>query len=137
MYDLQRVGKIIADIKKYLGELDSYKIKSSSDLADSKTYNAAAMVLFAVLNRAIDLGGEIIAAENLGAPSRYQDIMPILSKAGIMNKEMADRINNVIKKRNMLAHFYGDITEKELFGVIKDISIIEKFVEIVKKRAKF
>ncbi len=70
MYDLQRIGKIIAEINKYRNELDSYKIIRES-LKDTKNYHASSMLVFAILNRLIDLGSEIISAERLGAPNNY------------------------------------------------------------------
>lgn len=45
------------------------------------------MLIFAVLNRIIDLGNEITFAENLGAPNTYKDIMSILAKANVLNKD--------------------------------------------------
>ncbi|MBS3086815.1 DUF86 domain-containing protein [Candidatus Pacearchaeota archaeon] len=136
MYDIERIGKIIADISKYCKELESYGISKVDNLHDSKTYNASSMAVFAILNRLIDLGSEIISAENLGAPDTYQDIMPILSKAGIMNKEQSEKLNKLIRKRNVLAHFYEDMDEKELFKTIKEIPEALRFAEAVKKRIK-
>src|SRR3989344_89906 len=109
MYDFQRIGKIIADIEKYVRELKSFDIRKQSDLSDAKTYHATSMVVFAILNRLIDLGSEIISAENLGAPNTYSDIMPALAKANVINKESASELNKLIQKRNVLAHFYDDI----------------------------
>jgi|SRR3989344_171150 len=136
MYDLQRIGKIISDIEKYIKDLESYNL-SLNDLYESKNYNASSMLIFAVLNRVIDLGNEIIFAENLGAPNTYQDIMIILSKANVLNKEQAEKLNKLIKQRNVFAHFYGDISEKELFKIIKEIPEVNNFLKIVKKRVKF
>ena len=136
MYDIQRVGKILADIDKYISEIESYNIQSSSDLLDSKTYNASSMIIFAILNRLIDLGGEIISAENLGAPNSYQDIMNILAKSNIINKPQAEKINFLIKKRNILAHYYGELSEKDLFNMLKELKEIPSFVKTIKKRIK-
>lgn len=134
MYDLQRVGKIFADIEKYLKEIEEYKLKSELDLKDSKNYNATSMLLLAILNKIIELGGEVLVEEKAGAPGRYQDIMPMLSKAGIINKDAAERLNKLIKQRNILAHYYGEMTEKELFKLTKDIYEIKDFMRVVKKR---
>ena len=128
MYDIQRIGKIITDIEKYIKELKSYKLNSSDELLDSKNYNASSMLLFAILNRTIDLGSEIISAENLGAPNTYQDIMPLLAKAGLMNKKEANQLNDLIRIRNVLAHFYEDITEKNLFNTIKEIKECQNYI---------
>ncbi|MBU1104242.1 MAG: DUF86 domain-containing protein [Nanoarchaeota archaeon] len=136
MYDIQRIGKIITDIEKFAKELSSYKIREVSDLSDSKTFHATSMVIFGILNRTIDLGSEILFAENLGAPNTYQDIMPTLAKANIIDKERAEKLNKMINKRNILAHFYGDIKEKDLLSLAKNINLIEDFVRTVKKNVK-
>lgn len=133
-YDIERIGKLITDIEKYLKEITNYKIDSVSDLSDSKTYHASSMIIFAILNRIIDLGSEILSAEDLGAPNTYQDIMPSLAKANMINKQQADNLNKLIKKRNIFAHFYEDIKEKELFKTIKDLPEIRPFLETIKKR---
>src|SRR3989338_10575081 len=112
MYDLERIGKIISDINKYLCELKNYNLRKE-DLSDSKNYRASSMLIFAILNRLIDLGSEIISAENLGAPNTYQDIMPILAKTNIINKQQSEKVNNLIKKRNTFAHFYEEVSESE------------------------
>ena len=135
MYDIQRIGKIIADIEKYIKELENYNL-TINDLYESKNYHATSMLIFTILNRLIDLGGEIISAEKLGAPNTYQDIMEILAKGNIINKKQADEINNLIRKRNIFAHFYEDITEKDLYKTIKDLISVEGFLTTIKKRIK-
>jgi uncharacterized protein YutE (UPF0331/DUF86 family) len=134
MYDLQRVGKIFADIEKYFKEMESYNLKGEQDLKDSKNYNATSMLLLAILNKIIELGGEVLAEEKAGAPGRYQDIMPMLAKANILNKDAAERLNKLIKQRNILAHYYGEMTEKGLFKLTKDIYEIKDFMRAIKKR---
>ena len=136
MHDIERIGKIISDINKYFSQLESYNINSVDELFDSMKYNASSMAVFAILNRVIDLGGEIISAENLGAPNTYQDIMPVLAKANVLNKEQSEKLNKLVKKRNILAHFYEDMNEKELFKTIKELFIIKDFLRIIVKRIK-
>ncbi len=133
MYYLQRIGKIVSDTEKYLAELKGYNLKKE-DLKESKNYNASSMLLFAILNRLIDLGSEIISEENLGAPNTYRDIMLILAKANIINKQQAEKINKLVSKRNVFAHFYEDISELELFKMIQEIYLVEDFLRTIKKR---
>lgn len=134
MYDVQRIGNIIADIEKYAKELKVYSIKNRADLKDSKNYHAASMVLFAILNKVIDLGNEIISAENLGAPNTYQDIMPRLAKANMLNNSQARELNKLLQLRNVLAHFYQDMSEKDLFDALQKMQLVEDFVLLVRKR---
>ncbi|MEK6843872.1 MAG: HepT-like ribonuclease domain-containing protein [Nanoarchaeota archaeon] len=132
MYDIQRIGKIIADIEKHIKELDNYNL-ALNDLYESKNYHASSMLIFAILNKLIDLGSEMISAEKLGAPNTYQDIMILLAKGNIINKNQAGELNNLVKKRNIFAHFYEDISEKELYKTIKEIKIVEGFLITIKK----
>ncbi|MBS3081751.1 DUF86 domain-containing protein [Candidatus Pacearchaeota archaeon] len=136
MYDVQRIGKIIADLQRYMNDARSYKIEKVSDLEDKRNYYALSMVIFAILNRLLDLGNEIISAEELGAPEAYDRTMSILAKANVINNEKADSLNKLIARRNVLAHFYEDITEKDLFAVFKELYQIEDFIKTIKKRVK-
>jgi len=135
MYDLQRIGRIISEIDKYMKELESYKI-TKDNLKDSRNYHASSMLVFAILNRLIDLGSEIISAEQLGAPNTYQDIMNILAKGNVINKETAEKMNRLVSKRNVFAHFYGEITEKEVFNTIQELKYAEVFLKTIKRRVK-
>ena len=136
MYDIKRIGKIIADIQKYLAELKRYNIQNSSDLNESMKYHATAMLLFALLDRIIDLGTEAVIAEDLGMPQTHRDIMPLLAKANVLNKEHAEKINTLIKERNKIAHLYEEITPKQLFSIVNALPIIEQFLTTIKKRIR-
>jgi len=46
------------------------------------------MVLFTILNRAIDLGEEIVLSKNLGMPSTYKDIFRLLLKNKTIEKNI-------------------------------------------------
>lgn len=133
MYDLERIGKIISEIEKYVKEIKEYNL-TREKLKESQVYYASSMIIFAILNRIIDLGSEIISAEHLGAPNTYSDIMEILSKSNVINKEQAKKLNNLISKRNIFAHFYGDITEKDIYNSLSQLKEVELFLVTIKKR---
>ena len=133
-YNINRIGNLIKETEKYLGELKSYNIKSKEDLTDSKTFHAASMVVFAILNRIIDLGNDILISENVGAPNSYQDIMPLLAKSNVINREQASELNLLVKKRNVFAHFYGEITMADLLSTIKKIYLVNDFLSAIRRR---
>jgi len=78
MYDIERTARIISDIEKYLRDLEELDIKEARDLADKRNFYAISMVLFSILNRTIDLGEELVMANNLGMPSTYREIFKLL-----------------------------------------------------------
>lgn len=92
------------------------------------------MLLLAILNRLTDVGSELLSAEKMGAPTRYADIMPMLAKAGVINTKQAEALNKLIARRNVLAHFYGEVTSHDLMSMVKELTSVEAFLGAVKKR---
>ncbi len=136
MYDVEKITSIIKDIEKYEKDLDSVGVKSIKDLDDLKNFHACSMICFSILNRVIDLGQEILIKEDLGMPNRYADIFLYLSKAGLMNKKEAEELAELINFRNIIAHAYFEVSKKNVFEVMKKISLIDKFIEKIKKRIR-
>jgi|GEM_PF-3647173 len=69
MYDIEKITKIIADLERYFNDLEKLGIKEMGDLEDRKNFYSVSMVLFAILNRAIDLGGGNSALKKFGNTS--------------------------------------------------------------------
>ena len=138
MYDIERIGKIISDIERYFRdlELEGLNIKNVEDLEDRKDFYAISMVLFSILNRAIDLGDEIVMANNLGMPSTYKEIFRLLTRNEYIGKDMGEKLSNLVFYRNLLSHEYYDLTEEDVLEVFKKISIVKKFVVRIKEVLK-
>jgi len=133
MVDLERMGGAIGDIEKYVAEIASYDIQKTEDVKEGKTKHATAMLLFTILNRMSDIGNELLSEEKMSAPTRYLDIMPMLAKANVINEDLANTLNELMEKRNALAHFYGDISSKEILILVKKLSAVEQFLKTIKK----
>ena len=132
MYDVERIGKIISDIERYFRDLEGLNIKKVEDLEDRKDFYAISMVLFSILNRAIDLGDEIVMANNLGMPSTYKEIFRLLTRNEYIGKDIGEELSNLVFYRNLLSHEYYDLTEDDVFEVFKRIDIVKKFVGRIK-----
>ncbi|NQV91688.1 DUF86 domain-containing protein [Candidatus Woesearchaeota archaeon] len=135
-YDKLRIGKIVADIERFFLDLDKMGVHNENNLRDEKTFYAVSMLLFSLLNRFIDLAGEIVTAERLGTPGTYKDIFRLLVKHKIISPLIGKHCSNLVYARNLLAHEYQDFTEKDVFQIYKKIKIIQSFADEVKKRVK-
>jgi len=62
--------------------------------------------------------------------------MPLLARAGVINKETAEELNSLIKERNYFAHFYQEVTVKKVWDMLLKIDKIYSFVLTVRKRMK-
>ena len=80
---MDRIGNIVADVNRYFRDLEKLSITKEEDLKDIKTFYASSMVVFSIINRAIDLGEEIITTFDLGYPTKYREIFDILENAGM------------------------------------------------------
>ncbi len=136
MFDLERLTKIISDIYRYLDDLERMELTDMRDLDDIKNFYAVSMILFTLINRVIDLGDEIVTSRNLGVPGTYREIFNLLERGKVIDKELASDLSNLVYQRNILAHEYYNLTEKDVFKTYRRVHVIRKFVERVKENIK-
>lgn len=132
-YDKERIAKILADIEKYLADLDELNVKNIGDLEDKKNFYSMSMVLLSITNRVIDLGSEMVAANNVGLPATYKDIFTMLAKKGIVDNVTGEKLSRLVFYRNLLSHEYYDLSTKDVFDVYKRIGIVKVFVNRAKE----
>ncbi|MDI6737776.1 MAG: DUF86 domain-containing protein [Nanoarchaeota archaeon] len=131
MYDIERITKIIADIERYFKDMEKLNVKSA-DMSSEQFYSLS-MLLFALLNRAIDLGNELIKANDLGLPISYKEIFIILGKNKLISRELEVGLVSLSGLRNVLSHQYYDVTKERIFGAYKKIDAVMEFSKAVKK----
>ena len=132
-YDTERISTIISDMRRYRKDLLDLTITSSSDLNDKRTFYAASMILFALLNRTIDLGNEMIIAHGFGVPSTYRDIFVILEKETVIDHELAKKIAGLVFYRKLLSHEYHGIDPDKVLLLINRLPDILSFEETIQQ----
>ncbi len=135
-YDTERLGKIFSDIERYGNDLSSMGIKSVKSLEDKKTFYSTSMLLFSIINRTIDLGEEVIAANNLGIPDTYKDIFFLLFRGKVINKAMMQKLSGLSHYRNLFSHNYQDFGETEVYDAFREIGVVNEFVKRVKAKIR-
>lgn len=131
MYDLERIAKIIADLERYYIDMDNLKINSPS--MTKERFYSLSMLLFATLNRIIDLGQEVIRAKKLGLPTSYKEVFQILEKEKVISTALSRDLQYLAARRNVLAHEYFDITEATIYLLYTKIKVGKKFMGEVHK----
>ena len=125
MYDLEKIGKITADLDRYFADLDKLKVESPP--MSKQGFYSLSMILFAILNRAIDLGQEIVRGRALGMPTSYKEIFQLLEKEKIISKQISLDLQYLAARRNVLAHEYFDVTEQSIFAIYLKIKVVQEF----------
>lgn len=130
-FDLEKIGKVTDDIRRYLEDLTELKIKKEEDLFDKNRFYAASMAAFSIMNRCVDLGNEIISTCKFGIPTTYRDIFETLYRRKVIDKDIKDELLKLIYYRNLIAHEYHRITVEELLTMIQKLQVIHAFLESV------
>lgn len=134
MYDIERLTSLIRLIEKYFGELVQVNLTKDNSEEITRTY-AVSLIIFNILNKSIDIAGEIITKKDFGMPSSYAEYFKILADKGIIKKELGDEMSLLIKDRNIIAHGYEDLTPKKVLDIQKRVFFVKDFIIAVKKEA--
>jgi uncharacterized protein YutE (UPF0331/DUF86 family) len=132
-YDREQVSKILSDIGRYTKDLQELGITSREDLEDRRTLYALSMLLFTIINRALDLADEVILTNRLGMPSSYREIFDILRRRRFIERELAEEMASLVFYRNMIAHQYDDLTDDDLYSLFERLDTILRFVDRMKE----
>jgi uncharacterized protein YutE (UPF0331/DUF86 family) len=120
------INKAIAKLKK-MADLSEDRFLSGDAPAASESYIRRS------LEAMFDIGRHITAKVAGKGIVEYKDIANALCDMGIIQQKYAERLRLMAGYRNRLVHFYHEVTDKELFSIIKNnLSDIEEFVREIK-----
>jgi uncharacterized protein YutE (UPF0331/DUF86 family) len=114
------------------------KLKNLSCLTEEEFLNSdATAIAESYLRRSLeaifDIGRHITAKSAGRGIVEYKEIANALSGMKIITKEHTERLKLMAGYRNRLVHFYHEVTDKELFSILKNnLSDIEDFVKGIK-----
>jgi uncharacterized protein YutE (UPF0331/DUF86 family) len=95
------------------------------------------------LEAVMDIGSHILSRIPGARPSSYKDIPRLLEKHKIIPSDFTNGpLTKMAGYRNRMVHFYGEITEKEIYNIIQEeLQDLDTFCdyidEILRDPAKF
>jgi uncharacterized protein YutE (UPF0331/DUF86 family) len=110
--------------------------------SNSDNFRISFYDLHRALEAVMDIGSHILSRIPGARPSSYKDIPRLLEKHKIIPADFAtDSLTRMAGYRNRMVHFYGEITEKEIFGIIQEelgdfLTFIAYISEILRDPAK-
>jgi uncharacterized protein YutE (UPF0331/DUF86 family) len=77
--------------------------------------------LHRALEAVMDIGSHVLSRIPGARPSSYKDIPRLLEKHKIIPSDFANnQLTRMAGYRNRMVHFYGEITEKEIYNIIQE-----------------
>lgn len=85
-----------------------------------------------IVNANTDIAKIALSTQGLPVPDTYRDSMLQMGVAGLIEQELAERLAEMVRLRNILAHQYLDIRWEALRGFIRDgPAILQQFISAI------
>ena len=82
----------------------------------------------------IDISTHLVAHNHWGTPKSYKDSVDIISKNGVIDSNLAARLIDLVKLRNVIIHVYLEINPKIIHKSAEySVDDLKKFIEAIKK----
>ena len=123
-------------INKYLSQLEMLSQFSKEEfLSDSRNPAAAESFLRRSLECIFDIGRHILAKiGNIDMAGEYKAIATGLGEKGIVSEHLSHKLIQMAGYRNRLVHLYHNISEEELYDIVKeDLKDLKQFVVSIEK----
>lgn len=121
-------------IDRNLRFLEEVKTLSPDQFVESyKDVQAAKYSLLEIMEACINIANYIISVKGFRRAEEYSDMFKVLKEEGVIRKELATKLEDMARFRNLIVHRYGEIDNRRVLEIIKhnlkDIKEFEKEIE--------
>jgi len=96
-------------------------------LADQGLRAATERWLELAIQICVDLGTQVALEQRGAAPDNYADVFATLGKAELIDSDLANRLAEAAKQRNLLVHLYLDVDDKRVFESLSHLDDLRRF----------
>ncbi len=104
-------------------------------LADARQRLATERLLQLAIQICIDLGAQVVSEQSAAAPSSYSDVFKILGDKEVISADVAERLGNAARQRNLLVHLYMEIDDRAVFASLAYLDDLREFAAAVGRLA--
>jgi uncharacterized protein YutE (UPF0331/DUF86 family)/predicted nucleotidyltransferase len=127
-----RIGEALACIKVLEEEILNRKIEDI--LASEVMRRAMERCIHVAIEAMLDICRHIVSVKKLGLPSKYDDLVKLVENGKYLPKNIADKLRDYVRLRNILIHRYAKIDHAELYEEIQQLArTVRKFAKHVHK----
>ena len=115
----ERINDKIEEIEKYLSELYDIFINDFDAYSkDLRTKAACERYCEKIIEALTDLAFLVIKEKKLETPEEDTQAFFILSKGGMIDEKLAEKLKEAKGMRNILAHEYGEVDDEKVFNAL-------------------
>lgn len=129
MVDQRKLSSRLDALETYLVELRPFREFSHDEFArNSKLHHLAERFLHLACEAVLDIAHHVIADQGYRQATNYRNAMEILADEGLLEEDLAQRLQRWMGLRNVLVHLYLGIDHGKIYEVIQnDLGDLEAF----------
>ena len=124
----------LSNINECLRKIEKVTKMSPDSLDDPIVEDVFVLNCQRAVQGCIDLAHYIISKSNLPVPSQYRESFAIISREGIISRELCEKMQKMVGFRNIAVHEYDKLNKAVLKAILMGhLSEIEDFCTAIKK----
>jgi len=134
LVDAESINERLGRLEHWLELLE--EVRSGGEiayLADERLQAATERWLQLAEQACIDLGAHLVTEVSAPPPSDYAGIFTALAEAGYLDPNLAQRLVEVARQRNLLVHAYLDIDDRKVFESLHHLDDLRAFAVAVQR----
>ena len=136
MVDGDRIGERLDRLHHLVGSLDEVRAGGEGAyLADETLRAATERRLQMAIQICIDVGAQLGSELSLPTAHDYAGVFSALAGAGHLTEELADRLTEAAKLRNLLVHVYLDVDDRKVFAALDRLDDLRELAQVVQRLA--
>ena len=122
-------------IDRNLRFLEGFKTLTPEQFLESyKDIQAAKHSLLEIMEACIDIANYIISVKGFRRAEEYSEMFKVLKEEEIIGEELAAKLEDMARFRNLLVHRYGEIDNRRVLEMLKqNLKDIEEFEKEIEK----
>ena len=121
MIDRRRVEHLVNYVQEMLNRLQNQGGKNFEEFAqDFQAVDASLYELQTMLEAISDIAMHVVTGANLGSPNSRPEAIEMLAKNGIIPQELAEKVSQAVRMRNVIVHHYPRVNLRTVYDVIQN-----------------
>lgn len=134
MVDADRVEARLQRLEQLIERLDGVRQAGEAAYLDDAQMRAATeRWLQLAIQICIDLGTQLVSEQSARPPSDYAGVFEILGEKEVLSKELALRMGNAARQRNLIVHLYMEIDDRAVFASLSYLDDLREFAIAVER----
>lgn len=133
--NMDRIRGKVSDIKTSLALLQAYGMRKDEEfLSNEEAIRAARYSFIVLIEASMNIANHICARLLNKAPANYAETFLLLGESGIIKLDLAEKLAQMSRFRNLLVHGYAKVDDKKLLEIIrKDLIDVNEFLNEIGK----